>query len=166
MDHRTDIFSIGIILYQMLTGQRPFSGDTTTTLLSSIIKDTPTSVTEINPAVPRDLGRIIKRCLTKDPERRYQIAKDLRNELEETKQEVVSGEAIVGAAPSRMKPTSWSKTLWVARTVVALFVVTWIATRGPSPDGILRLANPVQVTTAIGVEDYPSWSPDGRTVMS
>ncbi len=164
VDHRTDIFSMGIILYQMLTGQRPFSGDTTTTLLSSIIKDTPASVTEVNPAVPRDLGRIIKRCLTKDPERRYQIAKDLRNELEEAKQEVVSGDAIVGAAPSRIKPTSWSKALWAAGAVIALFAVAWIATRGPSAEGTLRLANPVQVTTAIGVEDYLSWSPDGRTL--
>ena len=164
VDHRTDIFSIGIILYQMLTGQRPFSGDTTTTLLSSIIKDTPASVTEINPAVPRDLGRIIKRCLTKDPERRYQIAKDLRNKLEETKQEVVSGDAIVGAAPSGVKPAGWPKTLWAAGAVIALLAVAWIATRGPSHEAVLRLANPVQVTTAVGVEDYPSLSPDGRTL--
>ncbi len=97
VDHRTDIFSMGSILYQMLTGQRPFRGDSTTGMLSSIIKDTPTSVTELNPAVPRDLGRIIKRCLAKDLSRRYQTALDLRNELEETKQEVASGEAIVGS---------------------------------------------------------------------
>ena len=164
VDHRTDIFSIGIILYEMATGQRPFRGDSTTGMLSSIIKDTPASVTEINPAVPRDLGRNIKRCLAKDLSRRYQNALDLRNELEETKQEVVSGDAVLGAAPSRMKPAGWPKTLWVAGAVIALLAVAWIATRGPSQEGILRLANPIQVTTAVGVEDYPSWSPDGRTL--
>ena len=142
VDHRTDIFSIGIILYEMATGQRPFRGDSTTGMLSSIIKDTPASVTEINPAVPRDLGRIIKRCLAKDLSRRYQNALDLRNELEETKQEVVSGDAVLGAAPSRMKPAGWPKTLWVAGAVIALLAVAWIATRGPSQEGILRLANP------------------------
>ena len=69
----------------MATGQRPFTGDTNLSILSSILKDTPRSVTDINPALPLDLGRIIRRALAKDPERRYQSAKDLRNDLEDLK---------------------------------------------------------------------------------
>ena len=134
MDHRTDIFSMGIILYEMVTGQRPFRGDSTTSMLSSILRDTPTSVTELNPDVPRDLGRIIKRCLAKDSSRRYQNALDLRNELEELKADVVSGEAVVGGAPFPMKPAWWPKTLWVAGAVIALLAVAWIA-------GIIQLRN-------------------------
>ena len=57
IDHRSDIFSIGIILYEMATGQRPFQGDTTASMLSSILRDTPTSATELNPTLPRDLGK-------------------------------------------------------------------------------------------------------------
>ena len=67
-------------------------GDTSLSILSSILKDTPRPVTDINPALPRDLGRIIRRALAKDPERRYQSAKDLRNDLEDLKALLDSGE--------------------------------------------------------------------------
>ena len=105
VDHRSDIFSIGIILYEMATGERPFKGDTTASILSSILRDKPASVTELNPDVPRDLSKIIRHCLVKDPEDRYQTAKDLRYELKELKQEVESGEVVEGvrAAAPRSK---------------------------------------------------------------
>ncbi len=81
MDHRTDIFSLGIVLYEMATGKRPFVGDTAAALVSSILRDEPPTVTEINESLPRHLARIIQHCLEKDPEARYQSAKDVRNEL-------------------------------------------------------------------------------------
>ena len=74
-------FSLGVILYEMGTGQRPFAGETSISIISAIVKDTPRSVIDLNPALPRDFGRIVKRALVKDPERRYQTAKDLRNDL-------------------------------------------------------------------------------------
>jgi serine/threonine protein kinase len=86
IDHRSDLFSLGVILFELATGDRPFTGDTTVSVISSIVKDTPRSVTDLRPNLPPDLSRIIKRCLIKDPERRYQTAKDLRNELEELKE--------------------------------------------------------------------------------
>ena len=70
MDHRTDIFSLGIVLYEMATGKRPFAGDTSAALVSSILRDSPPTVTEINESLPRHLARIIEHCLEKDLEAR------------------------------------------------------------------------------------------------
>ena len=62
-DHRSDIFSLGVMLYELATGERPFKGDTSVSVISSIIKDTPRAVTDLRPALPRELGRIIRHCL-------------------------------------------------------------------------------------------------------
>ncbi len=99
VDHRTDIFSLGIVLYEMATGQPPFGGESAVAILSAILKDTPRSVTDLNPACPPELGRMIKRCLVKDPEHRYQSAKDLRNELEEVRADLESGESFTPRLP-------------------------------------------------------------------
>ena len=87
VDPRSDIFSIGTILYEMATGIRPFRGDTSMSTIGSILKDNPPPATELNHSLPHHLGRIIRRCLAKDPDRRYQTALDIRNELEELKAE-------------------------------------------------------------------------------
>ena len=88
VDHRADLFSLGIIFYQMLTGRRPFHGGTSAETISAILRDTPHPVNEINVALPNHLARIVRRCLNKDPNERYQTARDLLIELKELKQEI------------------------------------------------------------------------------
>jgi eukaryotic-like serine/threonine-protein kinase len=90
VDERSDIFSLGVMLYELSTGERPFTGDTSLSVLSSILRDTPRAVTDLNPGLPRDVWRIVRHCLAKDPDRRYQTAKDLRNDLDDLAQSLSS----------------------------------------------------------------------------
>jgi len=107
LDHRTDIFSLGVLLYELSVGSRPFSGESSAELVSAIMRDTPRPIAEQRQEVPRHLGRIIDHCLEKDPERRFQTAKDVRNELYSLRKEVDSGTMVasepistgMGAAP-------------------------------------------------------------------
>ena len=117
VDPRSDVFSLGVVIFEMATSQRPFKGDTQVSLLSSIIKDTPSSLTDLRAELPRDLGRIVRRCLSKDPEDRYQTAKDLRNDLRALKEELSSGAVAaavsgVHALPAAPEPPRNGGTWW------------------------------------------------------
>ena len=102
VDPRSDVFTLGIILYEMSTGQQPFRGDTAMSILSSILKENPPPVTQVNATLPRDLSRIVNRCLSKDPARRFQSALGLSTELAEVRQLLDSGElAAVGPGAPR-----------------------------------------------------------------
>ena len=81
LDHRTDIFSFGVVLHEMATGRRPFEGTSSAELVSAILRDTPPSVTDSRPELPGDLARIIRRCLEKNPRHRLQTARDVSNEF-------------------------------------------------------------------------------------
>ena len=81
LDHRTDIFSLGVVLHEMATGRRPFEGTFSAELVSAILRDTPPSVTDVRTDLPSDLARIIRRCLEKDPRHRMQTARDVSNEF-------------------------------------------------------------------------------------
>ena len=81
LDYRTDIFSLGVLLYEMATGKRPFQGTSSAELMSSVLRDTPPLVTDVRPELPADLARVTRRCLEKDPRYRVQTARDVVNEF-------------------------------------------------------------------------------------
>ncbi len=110
LDHRTDIFSLGVVLHEMATGRRPFDGNSSAELVSAILRDTAPPVTDVRPDLPSDLARIIRRCLEKDPRHRVQTARDVSNEFRDlarqTSQKVVPA-TISTIAYRRAPPTRW-----------------------------------------------------------
>jgi serine/threonine protein kinase len=167
VDARSDIFSLGIVFYEMLTGRRPFAGDTPAEALSAIIKDVPPAVSEIRSGIPRELSRMVGRCLSKDASRRLHSALDIRNEMEALKRELDSGESLADAQPARTSRSGWIKALAATAIAIGLLVLVrlsgWIST-GPPEVRVPRLQNPLQVTSAAGVESFPTWSPDGGRI--
>ena len=98
VDARTDVFSLGIVLYEMATGTRPFRGPSAAALASAILRDPPRPLSELRPDLPGDLGRLVGRCLEKDREARIRTAKEIRVEVEALRRQLESGSAVRASA--------------------------------------------------------------------
>ena len=104
LDNRTDLFSFGVVLYEMATGELPFRGETTAVIFEGILTKAPTSPVRLNPELPAEFDRIINRALEKDRNLRYQHAADLRAEFQRLKRDTESGRSAVVAATSEPAP--------------------------------------------------------------
>jgi serine/threonine protein kinase/dipeptidyl aminopeptidase/acylaminoacyl peptidase len=163
LDTRSDIFSFGSMLYEMLTGQRAFRGDTRASTIASILRDEPKSISEVAGAMPRDVEKLVRRCLQKDVLRRFQHMDDVKVALEELKEESESGvlEAALPAAARRASPAKYA-VIAVAAVVLIAAGGYWLARQRPAePEAPLI---PVPLTSYSGWEDFPSFSPDGNNV--
>ena len=123
VDARSDIFSFGAMLYEMATGTRAFSGSSVVDTLAAVLCAQPTPPTQVVSAVPRDLERVILRCLRKEPERRYQSMLDVGNELQEIKEESDSGTLGLPPVPKR-RPWGGAAGAAAAAAVVVLVAAT------------------------------------------
>jgi predicted Ser/Thr protein kinase len=99
-DHRSDLFVLGSILYELLTGRRAFQGATYVDTLHAILTEEPAPLAALRPDAPLQLARILRHCLAKDPERRIQTSKDVRNQLEDLQHELEFGPSLETAVPT------------------------------------------------------------------
>src|SRR6202050_3335049 len=177
-DHRTDIFSLGVVLHEMSTGKRPFQGNSAAELISAILRDTPAAVNQVRPELPSDLGRVIRRCLEKDPSRRVQTARDVSNEFHDLAKQPQRTSSPGRATPAVALTESASPGSGTARADEGFWVaVLPFKAEGASPelkslaDGIseeivagLSHFSYLRVITSGSTQRYVDQTPDVRVV--
>jgi eukaryotic-like serine/threonine-protein kinase len=162
-DARTDIFALGTLLYEMATGRRAFEGKTKTSLIAAIVSSEPAPMSQIQPLMPAALEHVVRKCLAKDPEDRWQSAHDIAEELRWISE---AGSQAGVATPLSIRRRTRERLAWAAAVVVAL-VAGIFAARSLH---IGEAARPqYQFTIPMIDSGYkggaqPHLSPDGRTV--
>jgi Tol biopolymer transport system component len=152
VDHRTDIFSFGVVLYEMATGQQPHQGRTTQELIESILTRYPRPIADLSPAVPEKLQEMIAKALEKDPGERYQHMEDIAVDLRRLRRVTDSGEKLRLMPPAKLAPRgvamAWLKRhqagLWAL--AAATIVVAGVLSLWPTGPGVPKLVRPVQIT--------------------
>jgi len=159
VDARTDLWSVGVVLYEIATGERPFDGATAPLVFDALLNRTPTPVHERNPKIPIEISRIIARLLEKDRDTRYQSAADLRADLKRVARDSSSG--TVAAVPPAPRTSSRIGALvaGAAALVLAVGAAAWVF-RTPRP--VTDPSEYVQVTNFSDSVIDPALSPDGR----
>ena len=156
LDARSDIFSFGSLLYKMVTGRNPFTGDSRLMVLTRVLNQEPTPPSQLGTSIPPELEKIILRCLRKDPGRRYQTMADLKLALEDLVEESVSRKPV--RQPQMLRRWAWAALLPVLLIAGYVASRTW---RAPPNTESLRA---VPLTPLPGLVRYPSLSPDGNYV--
>jgi Tol biopolymer transport system component/predicted Ser/Thr protein kinase len=155
IDARADIFSFGALLYEMLTGKTAFTGKSRASLIAAILTAEPPPITALRPMTPVNLERVVKKCLAKDPDDRWQSASDLATELR------WMAEAGSHPAVAATKETPWKRATWllaaVAAVAIAIAALTWFkAQTDHAPAMLFHAAIPFAVNDV-------AVSPNGRS---
>ncbi len=192
LDARTDVWSLGVVLYEMVAGRAPFTGTSRSDVLVAILDREPAPLPRFNPQVPAELQRIVGKALRKDPEQRYQVMKDLQLDLEALRDELVSTDrsrasaegSIASSTEDVTRPVSSAEyiagrlrspklvTIGAAATLlVALTGAAWWAwlaaspRAGPIAESAGRQNYPyTRVTSGAGLQTDPAFSPDGKFI--
>jgi len=163
VDARSDIFSFGSVLYEMLTGRRAFDGETKATTMAAVIALDPASPSGTTSRLPAGLEQVVMRCLRKDPQRRWQNMSDLKVALQDMKEESESGKlSAMAAAPSQARRRSWLIPALAALGVLAAGgIIAWLMLK-PAPGPVM--VQPERITFESGGAFTPAISPDGKMI--
>jgi len=163
VDSRSDIFSFGAVLYEMVTGRRAFPGETKVSTLAAILKEEPKPASEVAPGVPRELERLIQHCLRKDPARRFQHMDDVRTLLEQLREDSDSGKLAAATPSARLAPSRAALGGLALAALAAIAAVGfWLSRRTYTAPDTALVATPL--TAFPGFEMQPTFSPDGNEV--
>jgi serine/threonine protein kinase len=163
VDHRSDIFSLGCVLHEMLTGRRAFARDTAAETMTAILREDPAPLADSGSAIPPALERIVSHCLEKKPEQRFQSARDLAFDLAS-----ISGDSTREARiPTSDRARLWP---WLGAAVAASLLLLGGFEAGRkasarSAGASAPRAHFTQLTDLPGAEAWPSLSPDGKTLV-
>jgi serine/threonine protein kinase/Tol biopolymer transport system component len=174
LDPRTDLFSLGVVIYEMATGVLPFRGETSAALLDHILHQAPTAPVRLNPDVPQGLEQIINKALEKDREIRYQSAREIVVDLKRLRRDSSGHATSTAVAPApalRAKRRSLAMAVAGVLVVLALLGTWWLMRHWPpwsredaAAPATVRLAFLSQLTSLPGEESGPTWSPDGQVI--
>jgi eukaryotic-like serine/threonine-protein kinase len=165
VDHRSDIFAFGAVLYEMLTGHRAFSGDSAITTLAAIVHVEAEDVARQVKGVPREVNRVLRRCLEKSPDQRWQSMADVRIALEDVRQDLQSGVFDRPVSANTRKAARISR--WLAGAAVGIValalagIVMWRQTPASGPPERYAIRG---LTFDVGANVSPAISPDGKLI--
>lgn len=157
VDARTDLFAVGAVLYEMVTGRRPFAGESRASVIAAILTSDPPPMSALQPVTPRTLERVVSRCLARNPDDRWQTARDLGWELKWIAEE---GAHATNRVKERTSRAILGGALIGAGLVAAVAAGAWILRPGdPSPPSYQRL------TFRRGIVSSARFAPDGQTII-
>jgi serine/threonine protein kinase/Tol biopolymer transport system component len=162
LDARTDLFSLGVVMYEMTTGKHPFLGPTTAAIFDNILHKTPDRASAFNPEIPAKLEEIVFKCLEKDPQLRYQSAAELCADLRRARRD--TGAISVASATAVVAPVrTWTRSAWAGVAVLALvsLLLLW---KLSSRSGPSRTLEPMlqRLTSDSGLILFPAISRDAK----
>lgn len=174
IDHRTDIWSCGVVLYEFLTGKNPFKGSSRQKTFEAILASKPAPPSSINPEVPPEVDAILEKLFSREPNGGYATANDLRADLKAIKRELDSsetGDAHSGSSLSMRRARNARRsylygvaaTLALVGVVAAIFFIVRGRSAEKGPDW--STATNIPITNQVGTEYFPTLSPDGKDIV-